>query len=153
MAVNLYDANGVGVLDPDDFNAFQTRRRGARTAYDLGTAQNQYKRDTYAQQYGRQSNDLRIEYGRKRRDFGSDLNKRGLLNSGLYDSAYRDLQTDKLRSGDGLRGQYDNARRGLDLADSQLGIIKNSSLNDVESAEAARRSSVAAALKYAQENG
>lgn len=153
MAKSLYDPTGIGALDPDTFNQFQTGRRQARSAYDMGTAQNEYKRSVYRTDYGRDKNDLRVQYGRARRGFGSDYIKRGLLNSGLYKSAYRDLQLDKSRSETGLRDRFQTAIDGLALADRQLGRIKNDSLNDIESAETARRASVAAALGYAKENG
>lgn len=153
MAKNLYDPKGLGDLDPDDHNSFQTARRQARSAYDIGKAQNQFKLESAGQDYASRKSDLRRQYGRARRAFGSDFTQRGLLNSGLHDKAYADLQVDRAQGFADLLRQFRQTQGGLSLANSQLSTIKADTLNDIESAEAARRASVAAALKFAKEHG
>lgn len=153
MAKTLYNPDGLGQLDPDDYNAFQTRRRQAQQSYDIGTAQNQWKRDTADQEYASATSDLRRQYGRARRQFGSNWTKRGMLNSGLHDKAYQDLQVDRQQGLSDLLRQYNQSRSGLELADRQLSTILWDSVVDVNAAEEARRQSVAAALNYAKENG
>lgn len=151
MAKSLYSDVGIGNLDPDDFNNFATQRRRADQAYQLGQAQNTYKRTTFDQQYASGKRDLRQQYMQQRRGFGADLNRRGLLNSGIYNNAYRNLQTQRNNQAADLTMQYNQMTGGLNLANQQLERVRTDALNDIESAEDARRKSVAAALKAARE--
>lgn len=153
MAKIPYNPNGIGNLDPDDYNRFQRQRIQADQQYDIGKAQNQYKRENADRRYARGKSDLRRQYSRARRGFGSDFIQRGLLNSGLYNRAYADLQVDRDQAAGSLLDQYSETTRGLDLANRQLLDIKQNAKWDVDATEEARRQSVAAALKYAKEFG
>lgn len=152
MAKSLYDSSGLGNLDPDDYNQFQTQRRQARSNYNRSTAQNKFRRTGAGVDYADAIGDLRRQYTRARGSFGSDFIQRGLLNSGLYRQGYADLQRQRQDAQADLRRQYQRTLDGLGLADRQLLGIRDDALNDIESAQAARRASVAAALRYAREH-
>lgn len=153
VAKTLYNDKGRGDLDPDDHNLFQTQRRQANQAYNLGSAQNKYRRSTYDQNYAAQTGDLRRQYRDARNSFGSDWTQRGLLNSGLYRQAYGQLQGQRQQAAADLLRQYQQQKAGTDLAGRQLSTIRSDAFADVAAAEAARRQSVAAALRLAKEQG
>lgn len=153
MANTSYNPSGIGNLDPDDFNRYQRQRDQARRSYGIERAQNTYKRESADRRYSAGKSDLRRQYQRARGNFGSDLIQRGLLNSGLYKQAYRDLQVDRQQAGSDLLRNYQETTRGLDLANRQLLDLRTGALADIDATEQARRDSVAAALKYAKEFG
>lgn len=153
MSNSFYNANGIGGLDPSTFAEFQRGRFNARNQYDLASAQNKFRQNQVNLNYTQNKSDLQSQYGKARRAFGGDFNQRGLLNSGLYKQAYGDLQQDRMRQLARLQFNRQNELDALDLAGRQLVTVRDNSLADVDTAEAARRQSVAAALRYAQGNG
>lgn len=150
---NLYNPSGIGQLDADDWNAYQTQKRQALLARDLGKSQNAYRRTQASLDWTRGKRDLGFNYGIQRRQFGSDLNQRGLLNSGIYRQQYMDLLTARQYQDADLKQQHDRTLEGLRQADGQLDLIYKHAIDDTDSAEAARRASVAAALAEARRNG
>lgn len=150
---NLYNPSNIGNLDPDDYNAFQTRRRQAYSGYQQSKDQNAYRRTNAGLGLATGQRDLRQQYSKARGAFGSEFTQKGLLNSGLYRKAYKDLRTDRASGYADLTSQYNQLISGLRISDRQLLDTRTNSLNDTDSAQAARVASVAAALKYAKENG
>lgn len=152
MSNSFYDAKGIGGLDPETFATFQRGRFNARNQYDLASAQNKFRQNQVNLGYTQSKGDLQTDYGKARRAFGSDWNRRGMLNSGLYKQAYGDLQKDRMRGLARLQFNRQSELDALDLAGRQLVTVRDNTLADVDTAEAARRQAVAAALRYAQGN-
>lgn len=150
---SLYNQPAGNTLDPDDYNAFQTQKRQADRAYGIGTAQNRFRKNDARLNYLKQTRDLNQNYGVTRRGFGAELNNRGLLNSGIYNQSYLDLQNQRMNADSDLKSEFDQQLAGLREADDQLATINKGAKEDVEAAQAARTASVAAALKYAKEFG
>lgn len=147
---NLYQGGNRGELTSDDYNYFQTQGRQITQQYNLGKAQNAYERSTAKTNYSRQKSNAETAWKARFGEFQSPYVERGLLNSGIYRGGYDQFrQARNMELGD-LLATYQQKTGALDLADQQLhGVYKNS-WDDLASAGAARRATVAEELRRAK---
>jgi hypothetical protein len=144
---NLYSTAGKGDLTADDLNYFQTQKRRVNQTYGYGVGQNQWQRDSAKGAYDRSAADLKAQFGQMRSQLPSAYAKGGLLNSGIYARGLDRFQADRTRARGNLLGDYNAQLSGLSLADRQLESVRRNSLDDLSSAAAARRASVAESLR------
>jgi hypothetical protein len=148
---SLFRGKGRGDLTSDDYNWLQTQRRQTTQQYSLGKAQNAFERSTaranYLRQRGNMTRDWRYRFG----DFQNAYASRNLLRSGLYRGGYDRFRASRNADLGELFAAYGDKARALGLADQQLGSIYRSGMNDIASAEAARRASVAEELRRARQ--
>ena len=136
-------------LEPEQVNALQTRRRQVNTTYGLGMAQNRFERNRTGREFRRGKVDLLRQFGKARRELPQAYAAGGLLNSGLYQKGIADLGQERIGAFGQLRGQYQDVMGGLRLAGRQLGQVRQSSLNDIDSQRAASRAALASSLRRA----
>lgn len=144
---SLFDSAGKGDLSSDDWNYFQTQKRRVNQTFGYGLDQNQWQRDSTTNDHNRRLADLKAKWGQQRAQLPTAYAQRGLLNSGIYARGLDRAQGDFNRAQGDLAGAFNDQLAGLGLADRQLESVRGNSLNDLDSAEAARRAAVAEALR------
>lgn len=147
QGTNLFKTAGQGDLSSDDLNYFQTQKRRVNQTFGYGLDQNQWQRDSSKGDYDRQLRDLKAQFSQSRDKLPSGFAQGGLLNSGIYARGLDEWQSAKTRGEANLSGAYNDQLSGLALADRQLESVRRGSLDDLASASAARRASVAEALR------
>lgn len=144
---DLFNAAGKGDLSSDDWNYFQTQKRRVNQTFGYGLDQNQWQRDSATNDHGRKLADLKAQWGQMRAKLPSPYAGAGLLNSGIYARGLDTAQADFNRAQGDLAGGFNDQLAALGLADRQLESVRGNSLNDLDSAEVARRAAVAEALR------
>lgn len=142
---------GQGDLSADDYNYFQQQRRNITNQYNLGKFQNRYERQQAGLNYNRQKRNLTQAWASRVPEFQQPYTERGLLNSGLYRQGYDQFRTARNMEIGDLTRAYDERMGALNLADWQLFDIYKWGQNDVSSAIAARRSTIAEELRRARQ--
>ncbi len=139
----MVDSNQVkdpyGVLTADDFTNFQVQRQRVNDTYNLGAAQNQFQKNLLQLQYDQSVGDLKRAYAKGFRGLASPFSRRGLLNSGLYAQGRADYDTNYRTNLENATAMFNQNMSGIDLANSQLGDVKRSSLSEIDMRDAARR--------------
>ena len=139
----------AGILTPDDFAYFEQQRRRIRNQYLQGEQQVKYQGSLLSADYSRNKRDLTREFDRMRRGLSSPFAQGGTLNSGLHQRALGDFAIDRSTAFSDLLAKYLEQKSGLSQSRGQLSSIYKSSMDDVASAEAARRAT-AEAIRIAQ---
>lgn len=147
---NLYQGANRGELTSDDYNYFQTQGRQITQQYNLGKGQNAYERSVARSNYLRQKANADTAWKSRFGEFQSPYVERGLLNSGLYRRGYDQFRTARNMELGDLLATYQNKTGALGLADQQLHSVYTSAWDDLASAGAARRATVAEELRRAK---
>lgn len=138
-----------GHLSADDLTYFEGQKRQTQQQYGLGLAQNAYQRKTTKAMGGLQRGDLVRQFDAMRRQLPSNYAAGGTLNSGLWQKAMKDYGSQR----QGSLAQFDTEQSaklgGYDISDAQLETIYKGAIDDITSAQAARRAT-AEALRLAQ---
>lgn len=149
--VSRYSDKGRGDLSADDWNWLQTQRRQIEQQYSLGTAQNKFQRDTAKANYLRRKGDLTRSWAQRFADFQAPYVRAGLLNSGLYALGRDRFNLARNQQLGELLADYEQTIGALKLSDELLASVRRNALDDIASAEAARRASVAEELRRARQ--
>ena len=128
-----------GVLTPEDFTSFQVQRQRVNDNYNIGTAQNDYQRSGLQLQYDQSVGDMKRAYAMQLRTLPGSFSKRNLLHSGLYEQAKSDFKTNWQAQQNNASQQFQHAKFGMDLAGTQLGDVRTSSLGEIDFKDSARR--------------
>lgn len=149
--VNYWDQNKgkLGILTPDDLTYFEQQRRRIRNQYLQGESQIKHQGTVLRNDYNRSRRDLTTQFGRARNQFGGSFASGGALNSGLYQRALTDFSVDKNNAFADLLAKYQEQQGGMNTALGNMLSTYKSSMDDVASAEAARRAT-AEAIRIAQ---
>lgn len=133
-------------LNLNEKNWFNQRRNSAIWNYGYGKTQNDYERKLSGTQQGWQRADLIKQFTDARQKLPNQFNRRGIMNSGIYQKALGDFAADRTQAltrqntGAGLKNQ------GYDIANSQLGLIKARTLSELEAQKADYRKSLSAGI-------
>lgn len=137
-------------LSSDDFNYFSTQNRRLREGFVLGKAQNDLQRSQVDSTTARGRINLAEQFSQVRRQLPSQYAQRGLRNSGLYDRGLRDFARSKQLGTFDLEASYADQLAGINAANQQLDVVGKTGLDDVASAMAARRATLAEQIREVQ---
>jgi len=133
-------------LKPIEGQYFRSAMGRAQQSYDLGVAQNRYERNVGNNRYGWQMSDLAKQFQRSRDGFATPFARRGMMNSGNYESQLSrflgDYQQQRNRAD--LAHQWQND--GYTLADSQLAAIRDQTMADLADQKRSYQQTLAATL-------
>lgn len=139
----------LGILTPDDLTFFEKERRRIRNQYLQGQSQIKHQGSVLDADYSRSKRDLTNSIRGARAQLPGSFASGGALNSGLYQRALTDFTRDKNNAFSDLLARYNEQRGGMDTALGNMLSTYKTSLDDVASAEAARRAT-AEAIRIAQ---
>jgi hypothetical protein len=132
---------------PEELAQYRQIRRNARSTYDLGQAQLNFDRSSAQGQYSDQLAKTQRGVFKSRQNLPGQFARRGLINSGIYGGAVNQFNQSAQQQYSDL---YQNQQRQLGQYDVQQGSLNRNlyegTLN-ANDAEAARRASIAAALR------
>jgi len=143
-------SNVTNYLSPEEINAYQTRRQQADTAYGRTRANIDYLRSLGGVDYGLAKSRKTAAWDKAFKGLASPYARRGILRSGIYNTGYRDYNTARENAEFDMelanRRQMDQYQRQAD----DLELIRNMTLQQIESEQNARQSSLAAQLRGIQ---
>ena len=126
---------------------FANRADQARRNYGYNKAQNDYERGLARTQAGWDRADLVRQFSRQRQALPANYNRRGVMNSGIWNKALADWTTDKTRALTRQTAAADMKQQGYDLADYQLADIKRKALDDLAAQRTAYEQTIASILR------
>lgn len=149
--INYWESSkgNLGILTPDDLTYFEQQRRRIRNQYLQGESQIKHQGTVLDNDYARSKRDLGNSLRQARAQLPGSFATGGALNSGLYQKALTDFTRDKNNAYADLLARYNEQRSGMNTSLANLLSTYKSSLDDVASAEAARRAT-AEAIRIAQ---
>lgn len=139
----------MGTLSPDDLTYFEQQRRRIRNQYLQSAGEIKHQGTSLANDYARSKRDLTTQFGRGRGGVSAPFAQNGLLHSGLYQKALTDYAIDKNNAFSDLLAKYTEQQGAMKNSLGNLLSTYKSSMDDVASAEAARRAT-AEAIRIAQ---
>ena len=140
----VFQADPKNVLNPEDYNDFRSAKWRIDDTWANGMAQNQYQKEIAGNQYNRSLADLTRQYAQMRERLPGQYAQRGLLNSGIYQSALARFGTERQAATANLAGAYNDTYRGYVMAGTQLEDQRRRATEEVDSQEAARRAAAEA---------
>jgi hypothetical protein len=126
---------------------FTNRENQARRTFDYGKAQNTYERNLAKTQAGWDRSDLLRQFSQQRAALPSTYNRRGVMNSGLWQRGYGEWAGNKVRSLTRQQSAADSRQQGFDIADYSMADIKQKALDDLTAQRIAYEQTLDAAIK------
>ena len=136
----------MATLKPNETQWFKSQRRRADHAYNLGTQQNKYERLQSERQSNWQREDLARQWHRGRESFANSFNKRGVINSGIYQNALLRRQQDQNKAFQRNSESKLWKGQGYDLAKRQLGDVRTAAKKDLDEQETAYRRTISSVI-------
>lgn len=136
-------------LKANEIQWFKSRRDQAGWSAGYGRDQNEYDRKIEAKQQSWNRDDLVRHYQQMRQKLPNAFNRRGVMNSGLYQKGLSDWAQDRTRD---LQRQTTAATlkdQGFDLARSQINLIEERTKRDIDRQKKALEETVSASLAAA----
>jgi hypothetical protein len=118
---------------------FSTTRRRVNDTHQMGLSQNQFQREGVKNAYGRSRANLVRQYAQLANRLPGAYNRRGLLNSGIYQRAQADFSKDRQRSYADLLGQRNDQLGQLFVSDLMLNQTRSGAISDLDELQEARR--------------
>lgn len=134
-------------LKPMENQWFTAQQRRAQQAFNLGTQQNDYERRLANTQAQWGQDDLRRTYARQREQFGNSFNRRGMMNSGVYQQSLSRFIDDYNTSQSRLSTGNLFRNEGFDLAGNQLAQVRDSTLSELRDQREAYQRQLAEMLR------
>lgn len=126
---------------------FAAQNRRATSAHDMGQAQNAYDRRVSNGQQSWRTQDLRQAHVLQREQFARPWNRKGMMNSGMYQNALvrlndrQNTETNRNTTSAGWRTE------GFDLAGNQLSQVRDDTLQELRDQQTAYQRQVSAMLQ------
>lgn len=136
-----------GAPSPDEMAQYGAARRKSSTAYGQAQAQLAFQRQNANANYSQQFGDLARNYDQMRQKLPGQFVRRGVQNSGIYKDALTNYAQQRALAAGRLGQQQQQELGGYDLQQQAASQNYTNAQLDVAEAEAARRASIAAALK------
>lgn len=136
-----------GAPSPDEMAQYGVARRKAATTYGQTNANLQFQRQNANANYSQQFGDLARNYDQMRQKLPGQFVRRGVQNSGIYKDALTNYAQQRALAAGRLGQQQQQELGGYDLQQQAASQNYTNAQLDVAEAEAARRASIAAALK------
>lgn len=134
-------------LKPIETQWFNAQKARAKQAYTLGTDQNKYERGLSNKQAEWGRADLMRNFTQQRQGFANSWNKRGMVNSGGYQSALTRYNEDYQRNLGRQRVGNEWKNQGFDIAGNQLATIQTDALKELEDQQREYQNTVATVIK------
>lgn len=133
-------------LKPIENQWFRSQRNRAKQAYELGTQQNKYEKGLWNKQQTWTRDDLVRQFNRQRETLANPYNRRGMMNSGMYQQGLLRHYQDRGRALDrqSLATLWKN--EGFDLAQSQLARVRDDQLADLKDQQDEYRKTLAGVI-------
>lgn len=119
-------------MTPEETHYYLSKRNQLNESYGLGAAQNNYQAGTVRNAYTRQLGDYARQYDKVREKIPYGFARRGMMNSGLYQKALTDYNTERNAGYANMQGAFNDQIGAYDLALGQMGQVKQSSLTEVD---------------------
>lgn len=140
-------ADASGQLLPTELQYWNAAKQRVNRAYDMGTGQNKHDRGLAQYQYDWDRQDMLKRLADQRNAIPGQFNRRGMMNSGLYQRGLADYTRDSTRSTQRLDTAHYLRQAGFNLVDNQLKRIRDESLTDITDQQAALRELRATTLR------
>lgn len=134
-------------LKPIETQWFTAQKNRAKQAFTLGNDQNTYERGLSNVQSGWSREDMIRNFNRQREGFANSWNKRGMVNSGLYNAALTRFQGDQQTNLTRQRTGNEWKNQGYDIAGNQLATIQSDALQELEDQRRAYQNTMATVLR------
>jgi hypothetical protein len=129
---------------------FKNRAAQADRQFRYGKAQNDYERGLAKTQATWDRSDLIRQFTNQRNSLAGGFQRRGVMNSGLYQRGYKDWSENKVRSLTRQTSAADARQRGFDIAAYSLADIRQKTLDDLQAQKLAYEQSLSEFVKANQ---
>jgi hypothetical protein len=143
----MYGAAPAPDLTPEEVAYFDTLQTRMNEDYAQGAATNAYQQGILQSEHGAQVGDYNRRFDRMREQLPGQYQRRGLMNSGIYQQGLTDYATDRTFGMADLERRYQAQMGGLQMAGSQLYGKHQTGLATNETQKNARRQTVASTLR------
>ena len=129
---------------------FTNRADQAKRQFGYGKAQNDYERGLAKTQAEWDRSDMIRQFANQRNSLAGGFQRRGVMNSGLYQRGYKDWSENRIRSLSRQTSAADSRQKGFDIAAYSLADIKQKTLDDLAAQKTAYEQSLAEIVKANQ---
>lgn len=134
-------------LSPWEIVGYDTRRDALRNQYQSALAQFTYDRSMLGAQELIDFDDLGWQWNQRRDRLPGAFNRRGLLNSGIYNQGLQDYGHERQSAYDKLRFNYEKTRGQISIDEQKALGGYNTGMATVDAEQSARRQQLASQLR------
>jgi hypothetical protein len=134
-------------LGPEDIAYFDSLMSRANQVYNQESDNNLYQQGIVQSEHGITQRDLQDRLKKTREQLPGQYQRRGLMNSGVYQQGLTDYATVATNATSDLERRFQNQMGGLQNAYKQLGETHGMTTSDIEARRTARRNTIASTLR------
>ena len=134
-------------LGPEDIAWFDSLATRLNDTYGRGVSANQYQQTQLASEQGIREQDLGRRFDQIRERLPGGFQKRGLLNSGIYQAGLGEYATDRTNATSDLQRQFQNQMFGLQNRLGEMETAYHTGMGDLNFQKTARRHAKASTLR------